>query len=104
MSAAHPKYVQIKVKSKKERRIPAPRTNTEAMTLFSNFFCGKLKHSAKINRAERNAVSPEVMDKTTTLSNANIPPRDPNKEVEISLIAPPGPTEDKTEDKALEFW
>ena len=62
-----------------------------------------LKHSEKISLAERKAVSPDVIDKTTTLIKANTLPTWPNKEFEISLMAPPGPTVDKTFDNASVF-
>ena len=58
-----------------------PSMGTAIMRRFDASFCGISNQSARVSRAERNAVSPEVMGHAMTPSMARIAP----------MLTPPNP-------------
>ena len=71
--------------------IPASNTAALNKNLFPNFFWSKWIASASVNLAERNAVSPDVIERTTTDKIANTLPTFPIKPFESSAMTAPCP-------------
>ena len=68
-------------------QVRSPPTISSGSVMSRRFlmdFCSSRKVSARISRALRKAVSPEVIGQTTTPATASTPPTTPSTPVEIS--------------------
>ena len=75
------------------RKAPTPSTGTQRSRRFFQLFWSILNQSARTRRAERNAVSPEVMGQAMTPSMARAMPMPPMvlEQTSYTAVEPPPP-------------
>ena len=70
---------------------PTASRGTASKARFLALAWSSLNQSAMVSRAERKAVSPEVMGQAMTPTMASTPPTGPKSPVQISKTTPPWP-------------